>query len=617
MRSTINTVISWALLAVLVLTLVSCGSAAVESAALAPASVAVDAPLGEPDTETGVEAQAVSEAEEKEESTPVETPSVEFEADDLEASVGEDEMTTISLDGDVITVAGSGVTVEGTIVTIQAAGTYQVSGALNDGQIVVDTQDEETVVLVLAGAEIDSSTSAPIMVSNAEKTVISLADGTENRIADERATLDTDAEADEPNAALFSHDDLTINGSGALVVTGKYQHGIVSKDDLKITGGDITVSAVGDGIKGKDSIAVLDGTIVVDAGGDGLQSHNDTEADKGYVYIEGGSLQITAGLDGIQAETQLAISGGELAITSGGGTSGNADTDSGKGLKAGLDVSISGGVFEIDAGDDAIHSNGSLTIDDGSFLLKSGDDGIHAEHALTINDGEVNIQQAFEGFESGVITINNGDVHLVTSDDGLNATGGAGGEQVDGSYIYINGGYLLIEAWGDGLDSNGTAVISGGVVIVQGAPSQGQGPLDVNGEIEIHGGVLIAAGNASMPEVPSANSTQNSIAIMLDSVQAEGTLVHIETQDGHEVLTFEPANEYQLVAFSSAELATDETYDVYIGGVATGTVTDGLVEGGSYSAGTQIASLEISSSVTTLGSFEGGFGGGGSRRKPW
>ena len=97
---------------------------------------------------------------------------------------------------------------------------------------------------------------------------------------------------DEPNAALFSKEDLTINGTGSLTVTGRYNNGIASKDDLVIVDGSITVNAAHDGIRGKDSISVRGGTITVTAGGDGLKANNDTDADKGWIALDGGVFTI-------------------------------------------------------------------------------------------------------------------------------------------------------------------------------------------------------------------------------------------------------------------------------------------------------------------------------------
>ena len=112
---------------------------------------------------------------------------------------------------------------------------------------------------------ISFASGAPIYVANAEKTVITLAEGTENIVSDGASYIFPDAEIDEPNAAVFSNDDLTINGSGSLTVNASYNNGITSKDDLLIAGGNVTVNALNDGIKGRDSLILLDGFISVNA----------------------------------------------------------------------------------------------------------------------------------------------------------------------------------------------------------------------------------------------------------------------------------------------------------------------------------------------------------------
>ena len=233
-------------------------------------------------------------------------------------------MVEITL-GENITVAGPGVTVDsvivdGNIVTITAAGAYRLRGALDDGQIIVDTQDEEDVELILDGVDITCSTSAPIYVSNAKDTVIILADDSENYVTDGESYVFEDAESDEPNAAIFSHDDLVIRGNGALIVQAKYNNGIQSKDDLRIKGGNLTVHAVNDGIKGKDSLTIREANVIVEAGGDGMQSNEDADPEKGVVSLDNSTVTIVAGEDGIQAEMSLSVSGGYIAISSGGGS---------------------------------------------------------------------------------------------------------------------------------------------------------------------------------------------------------------------------------------------------------------------------------------------------------
>lgn len=81
-------------------------------------------------------------------------------------------------------IKGSGAEVKKGKVTIASAGTYVISGKLDNGQIIVDAKDKGTVKLVLNGAQINSSDKAPIYVKNAGKTIISLEAGMENIITD-------------------------------------------------------------------------------------------------------------------------------------------------------------------------------------------------------------------------------------------------------------------------------------------------------------------------------------------------------------------------------------------------------------------------------------------------
>jgi hypothetical protein len=546
---------------------------------------------------------------------------VKFDKEDLDTNVNAANMTTITLDGSAIDVEGEGVVVNGSNLTITAAGTYQISGTLDDGQIIVDTQDAENVILILDGVNITSLDSAPIYVANAEKVILTLAAGSQNIVTDGNAYSNLD-EGGEPNAAIFSKDDLTINGEGALTVNANYNNGIASKDDLKITGGTITVIAANDGIKGRDSLAVKDGLITVVAGADGLQANNDEDPQEGFVVIEGGTLNITAGLDGVQAETSLLVSGGTLDITTGGGSvpssaggwgggrgnEGNANQtdESNKGLKAGVDLTISGGTITISALDDALHSNSTLMINNGDLQLASGDDGVQADTALTINGGNLNVTESYEGLESQVITINDGTIHLVASDDGINATSGGGGDMRRGmgdfgtsdNFVYIHGGYLYMDAGGDGLDSNGNFAMTDGVVLVNGPTNNGNGPLDYMSSFKISGGFLVAVGSAGMAQAPSTDSTQYSVMQILNNMQAAGTMVYIESTTGKDILTFLPTKEYQSVLVSSPLLENGESYLVYTGGSSSGTPVDGLFTDGSYSPGTQTASFTITSIVT-------------------
>ena len=409
-------------------------------------------------------------------------------------------------------------------------------------------------------------------------------------------------------------------------MTGNYNDGIASKDGLTIASGTIAVASADDGIRGKDYLIVDDGDITVNAGGDGLKSDNADDAALGYVSIENGVIRVTSGGDAITAETGVSVKAGQITLSSGGGYQASLDADtSAKGIKGVASVEIDGGTFVIDSSDDAIHSNDSIVINGGTFELATGDDGMHADATLTINGGDTSITHSYEGIESAVITINGGNIHLVSSDDGLNVAGGSegsgmgqppapggrpgrpGGAGQDTftytgeQYLYINGGYVAIEAAGDGIDVNGTIAMTDGVVIVNGPIQQMNSALDYDAFFNITEGFLVAAGSSGMAQAPGAASTQNSLLLNFNGTLQAGTLVHLQTSEGQEVLTFAPAKQYQSIVFSSPTLVSGSTYDVYYDGSSTGTAQDGLYQGGEYAPGTKYGSFTVSSVVTTMG----------------
>jgi hypothetical protein len=581
---------------------------------------------------------------------------VTYDDDDLDAAWDKSSASFITLADGSIRLDGAGGTAGNKKVTITAAGTYVVSGALTDGQIVVDSEEAGIVRLVLNGADITCSTSAPIYVKNAEKVIIVLADGTENSVTDGDSYTLEDSDSGEPNAAIFSKANLTINGTGSLTVTANYNDGITSKDDLKIVSGNITVDAVNDAIKGKDCLGVKDGIVTVTADGDGMQATNDTDAQQGFVDISGGAIDITAGSDGIQAQTTLLVTAGDITLCTGGGsangethtqefgggggrgfagttestTTAESATDaesatetestSAKGLKAGGGVFVAGGTFNIDCADDSIHSNNTAQIDGGTFTIATGDDAVHADVSVTIGGGDVNITKCYEGIESTTITIDDGTIHLVSSDDAVNGVsstaastagqmGQGPGAESGNAQLSINGGYIVLDAAGDGIDINGAAQMTAGTVIVNGPTNDGNSALDHN-EFAVSGGTIVAVGSSGMAKGPSEASTQYSVMVNFDAVQAAGTLVHVQDEDGNDVLTFVPTKDFQSMVFSSPDLKEGGTYIVYLGGGATGTVTDGVNSGGTYTPGTETATLTLSSVVTMSGATGGRQGGG-------
>ncbi|MGI3204199.1 carbohydrate-binding domain-containing protein [Streptomyces sp. GLT-R25] len=544
----------------------------------------------------------------------------ESHAGDSDAEWDESDAVEIQLKGDSASVDGDGATAKGATVTVTAGGTYRISGTLSDGQIVVNAPDQD-VKLVLDGAKISHSSGAAIDVTEADEAVVILADGSENTLGD-ADSYDDDVEA---NAALHSAADLTLTGDGKLTVRGNGNDGIASTDGLVIASGTIVVDAVDDGIRGKDYLIVEGGSVTVTAGGDGLKADNSEDKDSGYVAVGDGTVKVTAKGDGVDAATDLVATGGTLTVESGGGSGTQPSDDaSTKGLKAGVINVLEGGTVAVNASDDALHSDGAVHVNGAKVTAASGDDGVHAEGDLTVDKGTLKVTSAVEGVEGADISVNGGTVDIRSSDDGINAAGGTstsdgggggggfgggpggggGGESVGDYKLTVSGGTLVVDSEGDGLDSNGTAEITDGTVVVNGPQQGGNGALDVNGDFGISGGVLLAAGSAGMAVAPSTDSEQGWLSATLDSSVPAGTTLHVVDSDGKVVATYVTSKSIQNVVYSSSAVKSGEEYEIHSGGTKSGTGTGGLASSGTLGSAERIAT------VTAGEAPEGGFGGG-------
>ena len=286
------------------------------------------------------------------------------------------------------------------VVNITAAGEYTLSGTLTNGQVVVNVGDEEEVQLYLNNAEITNDSGSAILVENAEKVVITLNAGTDNSVTDGTNYTGLDEDG-EPDAAIFAHDDLTINGSGSLTIQANYSDGIESRDDLKITGGNISVTAVDNGLFGNNSLEIETAAAVITAGGDTIHSDGD-------IIIESGTLTLSSGDDGMHADGTLTINDGTI------------DTqESYEGLEA-TDVIINGGTIDIVASDDGINgAGGNDSSTDDSTNGPRRDNFTGSQGTITINGGTITIAAAGSGDgdgldANGTITITGGDTVIKT-----------------------------------------------------------------------------------------------------------------------------------------------------------------------------------------------------------
>lgn len=428
-----------------------------------------------------------------------------FTKRDLSGSYDESEAVKITLSGKTAACNSSNVQIEDGVVTIKAAGVYVLSGTLTDGTIVVDAGDDDKVQLVLDGVSITAADYAAIYAKNADKVFVTLAEGAENSLTVSGDYVQTDD--NNVDAVIFAKCDLTLNGIGSLTVKDTTGHGIVSKDDLVVTGGTYTIDSQDHCLNGKDSVRIADGTFSLSCDEDGIHAGNDDQQD-GYVYIEGGDINISVGDDAIHAEGLLIITGGDIDVSK-----------SYEGVE-GYKILVTGGNIDVISSDDGFNAAGGSS---------SGSDD---------NKG---------GFGDGP---------------------GKGGVDMDAdsdAYILITGGTININADGDGIDSNGGIGITGGSVCVLGPSDNGNGAMDYGICAAITGGEIIAVGGSGMAQGFGDESTQCSALVNFDEWVDAGETITLTDFDGKEVLSYKADKKFNSVVISTSDMEQGDTYTLTVG----------------------------------------------------
>ena len=437
-----------------------------------------------------------------------------FSDSDFKDVSTEDADAEIVLSGTTGTISDTTRGSSGSTVTITSKGIYHVTGSAEGVTIEInDDIKSGNVYLILDNVSMTNNGNACILVTACDKLII--------QCVGENTLEMTGASTGDADGAIYVKDDVTINGSGALQIISS-EHGIVCKDDLKITGAEITIHAGSVGLKVNDSVRISDANINIISGHDGIQVENDSK--DCYFYMESGELTIDAGYDGIDVDA------------SEGGNSGN------------------------------------VLVEGGSITISANDDGITANDTLTISYGEVYVMKSYEGLEAETVNLDGGIIVVYASDDGINAAGGSDTTSTgwnpwsSGSAtgtLNINGGAIYINAGGDGLDSNGSIYVTGGLTIVEGPTNNGNGAIDkgdgANCVASITGGTVIAIGSSGMA-VNFDSGTQCSALVSLSG--NAGTTITVDDGSG---FSFTTTKSFQSIVYSSPNLSQGESCTITTG----------------------------------------------------
>jgi len=309
---------------------------------------------------------------------------------DLDASWKKASASFITLADGAIRFDGAGATTSGDKVTITEAGTYVVSGKATDAQIVVDLNEKGLVKLVLDGVDLTRAESAPIYVKRADRTVLVLAEGSENFIADGSSYVLDDAgagpgvvtpggAAPTPASPLPSASS-NAGSSAATSVPSSAATSVPSSAGTSVpSSASSSTSSSAKGLKAGGSVFVEGVVVVNDSADDGL--HADA-----LVKIAEGTINIASSCEGIEAAV-VTLAGGDIHIVA---------SDDGINVAGGDGIDCNGRVF-MTGGTVVVHGpvedmNGALdylgefTVS-GGFVVAAGSVGM-AEAANTLVHGE-------------------------------------------------------------------------------------------------------------------------------------------------------------------------------------------------------------------------------------
>lgn len=582
--------------------------------------------------------------------------------------------TEITGEFSITSTDGSTITQNDSVYTITQAGEYTVTGLLSEGQIVVNADDNAEITIVLNGTSITRSNGSPIYIKNADNVKIKSEENTYNCIVDARTEADDNSDnssSENGNAAIYAACDLKLVGKGALSVTGNYNNGIQSKDDISIKNVTIKVNAVNNAIKGNDEVAIESGEIIaISRKGDGIKTSNSSLStkgkQKGNVIISGGNIDIYAACDGIDAAYGVDVSGdGNLNIYTdtysdyseavaadnsgssassvgnppdmnnsssnsgnnrdmkgnfsggnrtangmpGNNSSGNSSKKSysTKGIKAESEINISGAAINISSTDDCIHANSD------SGVLETGEDG---KGIISISGGTISISTGDDGIHADKeLNITDGYINVLTSYEGLEAI-----------TINISGGQSFVYAADDGINActgDGTSTplinITGGYVDVTTGSGDTDG-IDSNGSYTQSGGMVLVKGGSSSGQVSGSIDVDGNITITGGTCIALGGICETPVNSVNAYVfssvSFN-AGSYSVKDSSGNEIISFTLNNSYSNGwICTSALTTNTeytlyCNGSSLTNWTQSAGTMGASNAGGFGSNPGGFNGDG------
>ena len=500
----------------------------------------------------------------------------DFKERKIELNLSESETIKINLDSENTIISDENTKQDWQIITISKSWNYEFSWKLSNWQIVVDSDSDKDVQIILNNVEISNDFWPAILVEEASQTVINLADNSTNKVSDWKEYSSDD---EDLNSTIFSKDDLIINWNWSIEVTWNYADWITSKDKLFIDSGNIKVVAADDWIKWKDYILINSWNIDITAETDWLKANNE---EKATILINDWNINIAAWDDAIHSEIHLVFNGWDINITK-----------SYEWIEA-KTIVFNGWDINVVATDDWINSRNPAVESPNAWKTEWAENQmwekgmwernmwgpeellaelwIDFETFKSIMDKQRSWtkltskeQEIFEKMEANKPA---GQEKMRGQRGGWNGGWGNGGwwkgwapvDVIDGSYIYINGWNITLNSTSDGLDSNWDILMTGWKITIYGPEVDREGSIDYNWDFKITWWEILAIWSSWMAQTPSESVDINIVNISLDSQYNSWESVILKDSNNTEVINFSSLKKFQSIVFSSKEIKTWETY---------------------------------------------------------
>ncbi len=341
-------------------------------------------------------------------------------------------------------------------VTISEAGTYVLTGKLENGQVIVDADVKDEVTLVLDSVSINCESSDPIYINSAKKIIISPKDYSSNYIKLQGGNIDENI--NKNLYGIYSLVDMEIRGEsdkGVIIeITSEYGGGINSHKNLLIQDGEYIIESENTGILADNKIDIKDAKCIIYSDGHGVYTNGNTIIERSDIDVSSKNDCITSVKNTNLFESTMTgysmnnviYSSGEVNIID----SNTIMRGGNNGISTESKIVVSGSRVAMNTDDDAIKVDENINVLSSDIDITSEASGINAKYGdINVEDGRLFVREGEHGIVGSNITINNVEVYIKTEHYGICTVGKDADLDISKGDIMLDCDFTAISIDGD------------------------------------------------------------------------------------------------------------------------------------------------------------------------